>query len=99
MQMRLVAIYIVWLMLTCLPVVSAQDNSTFSSYGVDDGLPQSSIWSIVQDKNGFLWLGTSDGVCRFDGYNFNVYRNNPRDPHSVVGGLYFRFYADSIGNI
>ncbi len=97
--MRLFALYIALLTLVSIPVVRAQDNNMFSSYGVDDGLPQSSIWSIAQDKNGFLWLGTSDGVCRFDGYNFSVYRNKPNDPHSVIGGLYFRFYADSSGNI
>lgn len=79
----------------CFAVAAAQDNDVYTSYGINEGLPQSSVWSIVQDKNGFLWAGTADGACRFDGYNFKVYRNNPKDPHSILGGLYVRFYVDS----
>ena len=77
----------------------AQQNDVYTSYGVDDGLPQSSVWNMVQDKSGFLWLGTADGVCRFDGYNFTVYRNNPADSNTIIGGIYFRVYSDSSGNI
>ncbi len=75
----------------------AQGYDIYAAYGIDDGLPQSSIWSITQDRNGFLWVGTSDGACRFDGYNFTLYRNDPKDPNSIVGGFYFRFYVDSVG--
>jgi len=78
---------------------SAQDNYVISSYGVDDGLPQSTIWSITQDRNGFMWFGTSDGLCRFDGFNFTTYRSKPDDSTSVIGGLYFRFYLDSSGEL
>ncbi|MCW3123910.1 MAG: histidine kinase, partial [Flavipsychrobacter sp.] len=88
------------LLVCCFAVpVYAQQNDIFTSYGTDEGLPQSSIWNITQDKNGFLWMGTADGICRFDGYNFTVYRNNPTDSTTIVGGIYFRIYVDSIGNL
>ncbi|MBN6151070.1 diguanylate cyclase [Xanthomonas sp. AmX2] len=44
-------------------------------YSTDDGLPQNSVNAIVQDRDGFLWLGTFGGLARFDGSEFTVYRS------------------------
>ena len=90
-------IYILIHLLCLSRLVVAQDNYQVTSYGVDDGLPQSSIWDITQDRNGFLWVSTSDGLCRFDGYNFKVYKNNPHDSNSICGNRDHRFYTDSSG--
>ncbi len=46
----------------------------FASIGVDDGLSQSSIHSIYQDKKGFMWFGTADGLNRFDGKHIKIYK-------------------------
>lgn len=43
------------------------------SYTVDDGLPQSSIFSALQDRTGYLWFGTQNGVCRYNGIEFTVF--------------------------
>ena len=48
-----------------------------------DGLSQSSIYSIVQDNQGFMWFTTEDGLNRYDGYNFTVYKNNSFDKNSL----------------
>ncbi len=88
------------ILLQCLSqVVVAQDNYQVTSYGVDYGLPQSSIWDITQDRNGFLWVSTSDGLCRFDGYNFKVYKNNPHDSNSICGNRDHRFYKAKDGKL
>jgi signal transduction histidine kinase/ligand-binding sensor domain-containing protein len=79
--------------------VQGQSNDIYTAYGINEGVPQSSIWCIMQDKNGFLWAGTADGACRFDGYNFIVYRNVPGDVHSLPGGVYVRLYVDSTGTL
>ncbi len=55
----------------------------FEHYVVRDGLSQSSVTSIMQDRDGFLWFGTLDGLNRFDGYGFTIFRNNPLDPSSL----------------
>ncbi len=72
----------------------AQDNYRFASYTVNDGLPQGSIWDITQDKNGFIWASTSDGLCRFDGFKFTVYKHNPKDSTSINYEKDNRFYID-----
>lgn len=51
----------------------ATDISRFEYFGASDGLAQSSIYSIACDTDGFLWLGTQEGICRFDGKNFQTF--------------------------
>lgn len=57
------------------------------NYGLDEGLSSSTIFSIVQDSTGFIWIGTSAGLDRFDGVNFNSYTNIPHDSTSLSANL------------
>ena len=50
----------------------------FVSYGSADGLPSSSVYAITQDAGGFLWVGTRNGLCRFDGTRFKVWKEPGR---------------------
>src|SRR5258708_17206380 len=50
----------------------------FENIGVNDGLSQSSVYSIYQDKKGFMWFGTADGLNRYDGQNIKVYKINDK---------------------
>lgn len=52
-------------------------------YAVEDGLSQNTVQCIVQDSQGFLWIGTQDGLNRFDGYEFKTYKHDPRQPASL----------------
>lgn len=51
----------------------------FQHLGSEQGLPQNSVRSILQDRFGYLWFGTEDGLARYDGHGFTVYRHNPGD--------------------
>ncbi|MBU1660270.1 MAG: histidine kinase, partial [Chloroflexi bacterium] len=55
----------------------------FAHLTTADGLSQSSIYAIVQDRQGFMWFATRDGLDRYDGNTFVVYKNNPNDPESL----------------
>ncbi|MDQ7950161.1 MAG: triple tyrosine motif-containing protein [Pedobacter sp.] len=73
----------------------AQEPDLFHYYTVKDGLAQSSINAMAQDKNGFLWIGTDGGLCRFDGYNFKNYKRNSADPNAFNSDRGIHFYLDS----
>ncbi|MBI5215118.1 MAG: hypothetical protein HY960_05145 [Ignavibacteriae bacterium] len=62
---------------------SAQHRYTFGRITSDNGLSQNSVHCIIQDRKGFLWFGTQDGLNRYDGYTFKVYRNEPFDSNSI----------------
>src|ERR1700761_6732775 len=51
--------------------------------GTEAGLSQTNVTSILQDSRGFMWFGTRDGLNKYDGYNFTVYRNDPAKPLSL----------------
>ena len=53
-------------------------------YTIEDGLPQSVVETIYQDKEGFLWIATQDGISRFDGYDFENFFSNPFDSTSIL---------------
>jgi ligand-binding sensor domain-containing protein/signal transduction histidine kinase len=55
----------------------------FQRLGVDAGLSQASIRTIAQDETGFLWFGTEDGLNRYDGYEFRVFRHEDDDPDGL----------------
>ncbi len=61
----------------------AKDNLVFSHLTVDQGLSQEFITAVVQDPYGFIWVGTQEGLNRFDGRRFEVFLNEPGNPQSL----------------
>jgi ligand-binding sensor domain-containing protein len=53
----------------------ATDNPTVKYVGIEHGLSNNSVLCVYQDYKGFMWFGTYDGLNRYDGYNFTVFRN------------------------
>ncbi|MHC1702758.1 MAG: two-component regulator propeller domain-containing protein [Tenuifilaceae bacterium] len=68
-------------------------------YNIDNGLTQTAITGIIQDSYGFLWISTQDGLNRFDGYQFKIYRNNPLDSNSLSNNYINAICEDRAGNI
>jgi len=71
----------------------------FKQFTDADGLSQSTIFSMIQDGEGYLWLGTIDGLNRYDGYEFRVYANDPSDDTSISDNFISALYEDSDGFI
>jgi signal transduction histidine kinase/ligand-binding sensor domain-containing protein len=71
----------------------------FDRYSVEDGLSQSVGQRMLQDRQGFLWVATEDGLNRFDGYTFKVFRNDPEDPHSLSNSTLLALHEDRLGGI
>ena len=59
------------------------DNYYIKSYSLSEGIAHERIRAIAQDQCGFMWIGTWDGLCRFDGYQFRNYRHHPGDTNSI----------------
>ena len=68
---------------TFLPNTSYSQNIRFEQLSLEEGLSQSVVNVILQDRMGFLWIGTEDGLNRYDGYNFKVYKPDADDPNSL----------------
>jgi hypothetical protein len=69
------------------PSIPLGGQVRFDHLTVEDGLSSDRVVTILQDDQGFMWFGTFDGLNRYDGYEFKVYRNNPRDQNSLSANL------------
>jgi hypothetical protein len=72
---------------------------SFEHLSLEDGLSQSSVRVILQDRRGFLWFGTEDGLNRYDGYTFKVFKPDPEDPYSLSDRWINTLYEDRAGNL
>jgi signal transduction histidine kinase/ligand-binding sensor domain-containing protein/DNA-binding response OmpR family regulator len=73
--------------LTAGRVFSQGNTFSFEHFSQEDGLSNNQVHCAFQDKKGFMWFGTSQGVNRFDGYRFTRFVNNPDDSASLGGNL------------
>ncbi len=108
--MRRVSILLVMLVIltTIGSSVNAQADKTmfgpgtqvsFEHFTTDEGLSQNAGLVFLQDKQGYLWIGTGDGLNRYDGYNFTIFRNDPADPNSIGFNSIITLFQTSDGAI
>ncbi|MCB1057708.1 MAG: hypothetical protein KDD11_19580 [Acidobacteria bacterium] len=84
------------------PVIGAEGGPdlAFSGLSTEDGLSQSSVFALAEDRLGFLWLGTEDGLNRWDGQGFRVFSVGPRsDPEALHGHFVHAIVEDSAGRL
>ncbi len=80
-------------------VCPSQASSFITNYTRDNGLPQTTITSIVEDDLGYLLFGTQDGLTRFDGYKFKVLRHDNADPESLASNSVNSLHQGPLGKI
>ena len=96
---RAMSSLIIFLSLMLAQFVSAQENVRFKRLSIEDGLSQSTVETIVQDRQGFMWFGTEDGLNRFDGYSFTKFRHDPEDPSSLSNSNIWCLHVDREGTL
>lgn len=92
--------FYVWLFCGSFCWLSSPAQSfRFHHYDLKDGLPGRNIHAMLQDSRGYMWFGTSDGLCRFDGYSFTTYQSNPSDSSSLSFNAVFCLMEDQQGRL
>jgi ligand-binding sensor domain-containing protein/signal transduction histidine kinase len=76
---------------------TAVRNLKFTHLTSNDGLSQGYVTAILQDRRGFMWFATRDGLNRYDGNSFAVYKNNPNDPDSLSSNFLQDLVEDDHG--
>ncbi len=74
-------------------------NIAFQRLSIDQGLPQSSVVCILQDRQGFMWFGTQGGLARYDGYGFTVFKHDRREPSSLAADYVRALLEDDAGTL
>ncbi|PJJ47754.1 sensor histidine kinase [Hymenobacter chitinivorans] len=89
------------LLVSLAVVARAQTSSalTFHTLTAAQGLSENSVYSIVQDRRGFLWFGTQDGLSRYDGVEFRVFRNDPQRSGSLSSNFILSLTEDQQGQL
>jgi ligand-binding sensor domain-containing protein len=93
---------IILLILLTFYAVAARSQyikANFDKHTVNDGLSSNTVYDVIKDKYGFVWIATDDGLNRFDGTNFTVYRNKSNDTNSLRINYISSIYEDRLGQL
>ena len=76
---------------------SLYGDYAFKTYNIADGLPSKSTTATFRDSRGFIWVGTENGLCRFDGYTFKIFNHKPADSTSISNNFVSSIVEDRKG--
>jgi two-component system, sensor histidine kinase ChiS len=80
-----------------VPPLTAGQHLDFEHISSKQGLSQNTVFCILQDNQGFMWFCTEDGLNKYDGYNFSVFRHDPEDPNSLSDSRILSIFQDRSG--
>jgi len=96
----LYAIFALWIGTSAYTFANKRIPSIkFSSLSIENGLSQSTVYDILQDDKGFLWVATADGLNKYDGYTFTVYRHENNDKNSIQSDVIRSLFLDQKGKL
>src|SRR5581483_8198004 len=81
------------------PAGAAPAAARFTRFSVERGLSQSTVQAVLQDRSRFLWFGTGEGLNRYDGYRFVVFKHDSQDPKSLPSDRVTALYEDRQGRL
>jgi len=90
-------LFIFILLVTISPTIAQVYN--FRKYQVEDGLSNNTVSCVLQDKKGFVWVGTRDGLNRYDGYHFKIFRYQSNNLKSLRGDFVHCIVESAAGDI
>ena len=96
---RLLSLYFLFLILISANLFGQTDNIEFDQYTTNQGLSNGYVNAILNDNKGFIWIGTANGLNRFDGITFKTYRSDIKDSTTISGSGVTSLAEDTHGNI
>src|SRR4051794_31221929 len=81
----------------CFAIASVRAQYRIDQWTADDGLPQNSVYGIVQTHDGYLWLATLDGLARFDGVHFKVF--NKSNSPGIINNRFVSLFETAGGDL
>ncbi len=94
-------LWLLFLLLHGIPIfsLSQQQSLKFEHLGTREGLSHSNTICMLQDSRGFMWFGTRDGLNKYDGYSFIVYKNDINDKNSLSSNMIMDLKEDVNGSL
>jgi len=96
---RSIALIIGFCILWLVDISAQEQDLRFEHLTVEDGLSQNTVNAVIKDDRGFIWIGTNDGLNRYDGYEFTVYRRIPDDTCSLSNNKVYSILEDDRGDL
>lgn len=75
------------------------DNKKFTRLTTSEGLSQNSVFAILKDYKGFMWFATDEGLNKYDGYKFTIYKHDPEKPGSILNNSILDILEDAAHNL
>ncbi len=97
--MAFINIVIILLLFSFKSLIAQYQDLRFEHITTDDGLSKASVTCILQDQQDFMWIGTFNGLNRYDGYDFTVYQYNQNNPHSISHNYISSMIEDNEGEL
>lgn len=97
MRFSVVPLTFIFIMISFISSYAYSDN--FTKINNEEGLSQNTIQCMIQDKLGFIWVGTNDGLNRYNGYEFKIYKHDKKNPDSIAGNNIIDLLEDENDNI
>ncbi len=99
MKNHLQIFFLLFLFLSHLQLYSQWKYLSFESLTTDDGLPTNQIYALCKDHKGYLWIGTINGLIRYDGYNFKKFTHSMTNKRSLSNNAVYKIFEDSFGSL
>ncbi len=86
-------------LIICIKLYPQPNEVKLNQIGIEQGLSQTTVFAITEDKQGFMWFGTDDGLNRYDGYSVTVFKHNNLDSNSIADNSILALQSDKDGNL
>ncbi len=103
LRLWLTGVFLVVAAATALASVGADGpfdlEHRFRHLSIEDGMSQSSVHALLQDRSGFVWIATQDGINRYDGRHFRIWKTDPDELETLTDPYITCMVEDSLGNL